>query len=282
MQGNKFNKIWKIIAVLAVAALTMFILYNARHMLTSKLLPYIKYFDRLIRTSLVDMKEEMTAYKLISFAGFSFLYGLIHSAGPGHGKSIMSAYFLSHRQNLKRAFTLAGVISLTHILSSVALSFVFAAFIKNAGAFFKIRVQGYLIAASGAMILLIGLFLLTKKLFFDKPDKQSGGSVIYDNPFILGISTGIAPCPVTIFLMTFAIAQGIPVIGLVSVLSLAAGMFTLLSLVGIAAIKGRSGMLSLFANKSSRRIENIAEAIELISLALIVFVGGGMVAVFLA
>lgn len=68
-------------------------LYSARHAVSASLLPLIKYFDRLIRISMAGMKEEMTVYKLICFGGFSFLYGFIHAAGPGHGKSIVSAYF---------------------------------------------------------------------------------------------------------------------------------------------------------------------------------------------
>ena len=282
MQEKKLYRVGKAIAVLAEAAAVMFMIYNMRHMLTSNLLPFIKYFDRLIRTSMAGMKKEMTVYKLISFGCFSFLYGFIHSAGPGHGKSIMSAYFLSHRQHFKRVFLLAGIISSVHILSSVALSVAFATCIKSAGAFFKIRVQGYFIAASGVMIFLTGIFMLIKKLFLTAEDEHSQESIIYKNPFILGVSTGIVPCPVTIFVMTFAISQEIPLIGLLSVASLAAGMFTLLSLVGAASVKGRDGILSLCADKYSAKAESLCEIIELISLALIVFVGGGMAVLFLA
>lgn len=282
MQKERFYGAGKVVGILIAAAAAMFMLYSARHAVSASLLPLIKYFDRLIRISMAGMKEEMTVYKLICFGGFSFLYGFIHAAGPGHGKSIVSAYFLSHKQHLKRAFVLAGIISATHILLSVILSVFFAACIKSTGAFFKIQVQGYLIAASGLIILSTGIYMLIKKLLTIRDDKHPKESIIYENPFILGISTGMVPCPVTVFIMTFAISRKIPIIGLVSVSSLAAGMFTLLSLVGAAAIKGRDGLLSLGTNKGSGRFEHIGEIIELISLTLIIFVGGGMAVLFLA
>ena len=38
----------------------------------------------------------------------SFLYGLFHAAGPGHGKVVLASYLLSHRQRVGRGVALAA------------------------------------------------------------------------------------------------------------------------------------------------------------------------------
>ena len=40
------------------------------------------------------------------FVGFSFIYGLLHSLGPGHGKFIVSSYLLTHPSRYKSSLYL--------------------------------------------------------------------------------------------------------------------------------------------------------------------------------
>ena len=148
--------------------------------------------------------------------------------------------------------------------------------------FFKIRLQGYFIATSGAIILALGLFLLFKKISSRNEKTEDEASVIYRNPFILGISAGLVPCPVTILLMTFAISQNMTLIGLAAVSALSAGMFTLLCAVGLTAVKGREGIVLSSQNKGLGKITYVGEILELTSLALLIFVGSGMVAAALS
>ncbi|MFC3231006.1 nickel/cobalt transporter [Marinibaculum pumilum] len=49
--------------------------------------------------------SQTTAWALILA---SFLYGLFHAAGPGHGKVVLASYLLSHRQRVGRGVALAA------------------------------------------------------------------------------------------------------------------------------------------------------------------------------
>jgi ABC-type nickel/cobalt efflux system permease component RcnA len=51
----------------------------------------------------------------------SFLYGLFHAAGPGHGKAVIATYLLTHESRLKRGILLAVVSSLLQGMVAVLL-----------------------------------------------------------------------------------------------------------------------------------------------------------------
>lgn len=51
----------------------------------------------------------------------SFVYGVLHAAGPGHGKVVISAYALTSERLLRRALWLSGLSALVQALSAVVL-----------------------------------------------------------------------------------------------------------------------------------------------------------------
>ncbi|MDV7340495.1 nickel/cobalt transporter [Terasakiella sp. A23] len=53
--------------------------------------------------------------------GISFLYGVFHAAGPGHGKAVISTYLLSHESKLKRGIYLSFASAFVQGLSAIFL-----------------------------------------------------------------------------------------------------------------------------------------------------------------
>lgn len=89
----------------------------------------------------------------------SFIYGVLHAAGPGHGKAVVSAWLLANERQLRRgvliSFMAAGVQALTAILLVSALLLTVSAAARTA----KSMALG-LEAASFALIGLTGLWLV--------------------------------------------------------------------------------------------------------------------------
>jgi len=54
-----------------------------------------------------------------SLIGLSFLYGVFHAAGPGHGKVVISTYILTHESQLRRGLLLSLVCALCQGLTAI-------------------------------------------------------------------------------------------------------------------------------------------------------------------
>src|SRR5262249_23783195 len=51
----------------------------------------------------------------------SFIYGILHAVGPGHGKAVISSYMLADKETLRRGIFLAFLSSLIQPLSAIIL-----------------------------------------------------------------------------------------------------------------------------------------------------------------
>ncbi|HML28712.1 MAG TPA: nickel/cobalt transporter [Hyphomicrobium sp.] len=51
----------------------------------------------------------------------SFIYGILHAVGPGHGKAVISSYMLADNETLRRGIFLAFLSSLIQALSAIML-----------------------------------------------------------------------------------------------------------------------------------------------------------------
>ena len=50
-----------------------------------------------------------------------FLYGVLHAAGPGHGKAVLTTYLLTHRQQLQRGIVMGISAAMLQGISAVVL-----------------------------------------------------------------------------------------------------------------------------------------------------------------
>ncbi|WP_342642847.1 nickel/cobalt transporter [Rhodoligotrophos ferricapiens] len=117
-------------------------------------------FYRQLTQSLKDLREHGSLAAGWSLAVVSFLYGIFHAAGPGHGKAVISAYLLANERQLKRGVELAFLSSLFQALSAIIL--VSALLLLTRTVFGSARLMGYymelasylLITGMGAVMLL--------------------------------------------------------------------------------------------------------------------------------
>ena len=97
-------------------------------------------------------------------AGLSFVYGVVHAAGPGHGKAIISSYVLANRETVRRGIFISFLAAAVQGLMAVALVGVLIIALKGTG----IQVSSWvkqLETASYALVFLVGLSLLVSTLW---------------------------------------------------------------------------------------------------------------------
>ena len=62
--------------------------------------------------------------------GISFLYGIFHAAGPGHGKAVISSYVVANEETWKRGVVLSFASALLQALVAVAIVGIAAALLN--------------------------------------------------------------------------------------------------------------------------------------------------------
>jgi ABC-type nickel/cobalt efflux system permease component RcnA len=221
-----------------------------------------KFISSSIR-QLDDTNYLTTSLIIVSIA---FLYGVVHAAGPGHGKALVSFYFINNKtKDYKNAFKIGYMISFIHAISALLVTFgiyfiVNKMFRKN---FNEISVIAMDISA--VMIITIGLYLLYKAIK-DKNDKeQEFTNSENKSKLALAFSIGVIPCPGVMTIVLFCIMLGHFTLGIMAAIFMSIGMGLTISLAGILTV--------LFRKKATNMIETKGFYFEIFGALMIVCLG---------
>ncbi len=211
--------------------------------------------------------DNFLLYFFISL-GLSFLYGIAHSLGPGHGKIVIMSYFLSEKAKPWEAPVMAFQFSATHILSALIIVLLVNISIRQAmsGSVDKIY---WVKLISYTFITLIGIILLAKKLF----EKKIKEKMLNLNRGILAVSSGMVPCTGAMLILLFAMANNAMIAGILLVIAIGLGIMTTLSAVGlISMLTKKAAAQETFFTKG----KNISTALEYLGACAIIALGAIM------
>jgi len=99
----------------------------------------------------------------LTLALLSFIYGVLHAVGPGHGKTIISSYVIANEETVRRGVIISFIAAGLQALSAVVLVGVLLIALGATG----LQVNAWsnqLESISYAMIALVGLYLLAGQL----------------------------------------------------------------------------------------------------------------------
>jgi ABC-type nickel/cobalt efflux system permease component RcnA len=94
--------------------------------------------------------------------GISFLYGIFHAAGPGHGKALISSYLVANEETWRRGITLSFASAVMQSLTAVAIVGVAAVMLGATAKLMGETVRVIEIVSYG-LIMLLGARLLWVK-----------------------------------------------------------------------------------------------------------------------
>ena len=117
---------------------------------------FYRTLSGLIRAAKADGSA---AYTLL---GVSFLYGIFHAAGPGHGKAVISSYLVANDETWRRGIVLSFASAMLQAFTAVAVVGIAAALLGATAKTMGNTVRVIEIV-SYALIMLIGLRLLWVK-----------------------------------------------------------------------------------------------------------------------
>ena len=171
------------------------------------------------------------------------LFGALHALMPGHGKTVLVSYHLGQPARPAEGFANGAILALTHV--GLALVLVLAGFAVISKAFaYGGRTPQFEIA-SGALVALIGAYLLWRTTRHDHTSPRDGKT--------LAFVTGLIPCPLTTFIMTYALARGMLGAGLAVTAAMTLGMIATIAGVALLATVARPWLLALLERSEGLR-----------------------------
>src|SRR5690606_35717203 len=117
-------------------------------------------FFRTLSAAIREAKADGTA--VWGLFWLSFLYGIFHAAGPGHGKAVISAYLLADGSTIPRGVALSVISAIAQAITAIVLVGI-AALILGATARAMGETVRLLELGAYAVIVLFGLTLAWRK-----------------------------------------------------------------------------------------------------------------------
>ncbi len=245
----------------------------------------------LQRTMVRDIGRHMAAIRdgtsstaLLVGIGFAFLYGVVHTLGPGHGKMIVASYFVGREARIWRGLLMGIQIAIAHVVSAIALVFlVDITFRQMLGG--EPAESWWIRLFSFGLIAIIGTVMLIRAIRSTMHDHEHDHDHAHDHGHdhhghshdgrqqgILALLAGLVPCTGAILIMLFALANGIVVAGVLMVIAISAGMALTMAAIGVAAILVRRVAL-LVTGEGSKRGYIVARALEYAAALMILAIG---------
>ncbi|MBN9012035.1 MAG: ABC transporter permease [Rhizobiales bacterium] len=190
-------------------------------------------------------------------------FGAAHGLTPGHGKAILATYMIGSPLGVVRGLAVSVVASFTHVFAAVAIALLALPLVSmTLGGAGKAPLLHNL---SRGMLMAIGVWMLYRAIRHRRHQYATG-----EGPTV-GFMAGIVPCPLTLFVMTFAIARGVPQAGVAFACAMMVGIALVLASVSIVAILFRKWLIRIVETKGAylHGTVRIFEAISGIVLMLI-------------
>ncbi len=119
-------------------------------------------FYAALTAALDALRTDWTAFWVLG--GLSFLYGVFHAAGPGHGKVVISSYVLANEQQLRQGIVLSAFSALMQSLVAIGFVLVLAGLLNLTSTALG-EAAHWVGVVSYAMVALLGLWLMLRKMF---------------------------------------------------------------------------------------------------------------------
>lgn len=204
----------------------------------------------------LDIRDKPFGSALWLFLAFSFLYGIVHAIGPGHGKAVVCSYFLANPGSFLTGAIMGNAITFVHMGSAaVAVGLAYLIFSTGMGGFAEASRQ--LQPASYALLTLMGVGLTIKAIVdLVRGRKTEDNSCAEAKPeesenikrvLMVSLVTGLVPCPGAAVILAFAIGQNIMWAGILAIIAMAMGMGLTTTLFAWGAVIARSATFRLSA-----------------------------------
>jgi nickel/cobalt transporter (NicO) family protein len=198
----------------------------------------------------------------------SLVYGMFHAAGPGHGKTIVSSFFLANEAKLRHSIAIGYLIAVVHALAALAVVLIlyyiirglFSVGIEQADHYIQLVTFG-IIAVLGA-VMLVGRIRGTAHHHHMHAEEVRGGITMRK---LVGIAVpaGVIPCPGAVAVILFALSLHMVGVSVLSVVFISIGMGVTISVTGAIVILAKRGAVKVLAGGHEERESLLRRIVEI-------------------
>lgn len=259
------------------------------------LAPLLATLASLQRQAMATLRDQVDAIQtgqgvepVFALVAIAFLYGIVHAAGPGHGKFVVGGFFLSRRAKIAQGIGLSAAISFIQALSAVLLVAVFTVAV-DAGSRRLLENANLLETLSYGLIALLGVGLawnaFKKKSCCHAPHEhgptcshaqQHRQKTTFKELLASSLAVGIRPCTGAVMILLFTFANQIAWAGVMATFAMALGSMITVSAVSLGAIGAHSALSRLAG--STKAWELARQAGGVAAGLLIALAGAAMMA----
>jgi ABC-type nickel/cobalt efflux system permease component RcnA len=253
------------------------------------LAPRVAAFQRELTEALKALRGGDAA--IVTLGSIAFAYGVLHAAGPGHGKAVIASYLLASRETARRGVAIALAAALVQSLAAIVL--VLAAVLAlRLTAVDMARATRALEMVSFGLVTALGGAMMWRAAF-GRRHHAGGHDHRHDHghgpdptrlarrdwralPAVLSI--GIRPCSGAIILLVFAASQGLLAAGGAAVLVMGLGTGLTTAALALLAVAARdlavrlTGPGSVAARRATRALETLG-ALAMLAFGSILLAG---------
>jgi ABC-type nickel/cobalt efflux system permease component RcnA len=238
--------------------------------------------QRELTVGVKSLKGEHAIAGAMMLALLSFIYGVVHAVGPGHGKMVISSYVVANEETVRRGVIISFLAAALQALSAIALVGILA-FALNASGLEINAWSNQLETVSYALIALVGAWLLATQLIrlyrrwqeshadaahghhdhhhhhhahhHDHAEGEACNHIVdarelagpFDWRKIVAVvfSVGIRPCTGAILVLIFALTQGVFWAGVAATFAMALGTAITVAALATLALGSRELALKL-------------------------------------
>lgn len=247
-------------------------------------LSVIEKYTQNIKKYLLDVQKGEDKFALLLLLMASFIYGVIHSIGPGHGKALAFSYFTSSKSSYFQAFIISLATAFVHIVGAFILVLISVVVLQSVMNRFLEDSISYITTFCAFVIMLLAVYILYKKLtkkscaccsvdlqkttFSAKVQNINFVKASTNKPIIseqrnkkqdliFVITAGIIPCPGTVLLFVYAFLLKAYFAVILASISISLGM---------AVVIFASSFLGVSLNKASSKSKKLVNILEIASV----------------
>jgi len=198
-----------------------------------------------------------------SLLGISFLYGILHAAGPGHRKTIIFSLFIGRKSRWWEPFTAgffsAGLHGMSGLVLILILHTISRRMLGSRVNTMSLYFEGitYIVLVGVALTLMILKILeLTGKRHHHHGEAPSGRGL-----YSTLAAGSLFPCPGAVMILMFSLAVGKLAAGIWALLFLSLGMGVTVSATAYLARSGRAGLFYALKEKEEL-VERLGQWLE--------------------